>query len=138
MHHPVTEEELQLLLKTCRSLLGQCRNVKLAMSIRLVAVNSSADERMKNDNDAKALMSDLLNMELAISNVEVVLLNACNLGAQIPLIFPDKSQCWEMIHKLQQGMEQINMRCAVINGTAKRHEFSSLAGQARNGRVATQ
>lgn len=119
MHNPVTEEELKLLLKTCRSLLGQCRNVTLALSIRLIPTNSSPDDRVKNDSDAKALKSDLLNLELSVRNVEVVLLNACNMGAQISLIFPDKSRSWEIIHKLQRAMDQINMRCAVINGKTK-------------------
>lgn len=126
MQHPVTENELKMMLTTCRSLLGQCRNVKLALSIRLVAVNDTPEQRIKSDCETKLVMGDLLNMELAINNVEVVLLNACNLGNQIPLIFPDKSQCWEMLHKLQSGMDEINMRCAVINGTAKRYDFSHI------------
>lgn len=126
MQHPVTENELKMMLTTCRSLLGQCRNVKLALSIRLVAVNVTPEQRIKSDCETKLLMGDLLNMELAINNVEVVLLNACNLGDQIPLIFPDKSQCWEMLHKLQSGMEEINVRCAVVNETAKRYDFSPI------------
>jgi hypothetical protein len=131
LQHPVTENELKMMLTTCRSLLGQYRNVKLALSIRLVAVHHSPEQRIQNDCEAKLLMGDLLNMELAINNVEVVLLNACNLGDQIPLIFPDKSQCWEMLHKLQNGMEEINLRCAVVNGTAKRHELIPITPTAQ-------